>query len=322
VTGFVDRLGRDRRDRRTVMVTGTPRRLALAAIAELEAGPRGWYGGLAAVQVAANGDALRRHDPACRRDPRRHRRSCGPGGEPAGRLRAGARRARVAGQGGLAVARARPLGGGRAAVGESRAARDATSAPQAAGAATPLPPGGLPRAVALRDGGDPFAAAVTDALQACGVSIDPAAKPVVLIRGDAALAVAEKCRRRPVWSRSATRLRGSSAARAGPVRSIRPEHGRLVRCLADERSAAGIAASSASSRCAMRRCASPRRRWRGRRRAAWQVWVRDDKPTPLVLADARPPHRLPADPPGVVLSDIAALDVLKAALVFAATAPA
>ncbi len=40
-----------------VMVTGTPRRLALAAIADLEAGPRGWYGGLA-VQVAANGDAL------------------------------------------------------------------------------------------------------------------------------------------------------------------------------------------------------------------------------------------------------------------------
>ena len=39
------------------MVTGTPRRLALAAIGELEAGPRGWYGGMV-VQVAANGDAL------------------------------------------------------------------------------------------------------------------------------------------------------------------------------------------------------------------------------------------------------------------------
>ena len=40
-----------------VMVTGTPRLLALQAIAELEASPRGWYGGLM-VQVAANGDAL------------------------------------------------------------------------------------------------------------------------------------------------------------------------------------------------------------------------------------------------------------------------
>ncbi|MCY7318589.1 MAG: chorismate-binding protein, partial [Ramlibacter sp.] len=40
-----------------VMVTGTPRAAALAAIAQLEASPRGWYGGLM-VQVASNGDAL------------------------------------------------------------------------------------------------------------------------------------------------------------------------------------------------------------------------------------------------------------------------
>jgi len=40
-----------------VMVTGTPRAKALAAIAEFEISPRGWYGGLV-VQVASNGDAL------------------------------------------------------------------------------------------------------------------------------------------------------------------------------------------------------------------------------------------------------------------------
>ena len=40
-----------------VMVTGTPRLAALQAITELEASPRGWYGGLM-VQVASNGDAL------------------------------------------------------------------------------------------------------------------------------------------------------------------------------------------------------------------------------------------------------------------------
>ncbi len=40
-----------------VMVTGTPRKQALQAIAQLEASPRGWYGGLV-VQVASNGDAL------------------------------------------------------------------------------------------------------------------------------------------------------------------------------------------------------------------------------------------------------------------------
>jgi anthranilate/para-aminobenzoate synthase component I len=39
------------------MVTGTPRGPALAAIAQLEASPRGWYGGLA-VQVRADGSAL------------------------------------------------------------------------------------------------------------------------------------------------------------------------------------------------------------------------------------------------------------------------
>ncbi len=40
-----------------VMVTGTPRAQALAAISEFEISPRGWYGGLV-VQVASNGDAL------------------------------------------------------------------------------------------------------------------------------------------------------------------------------------------------------------------------------------------------------------------------
>ena len=39
------------------MLTGTPRRHALAAIEALEASPRGWYGGLG-LQVSADGDAL------------------------------------------------------------------------------------------------------------------------------------------------------------------------------------------------------------------------------------------------------------------------
>jgi hypothetical protein len=40
-----------------VMLTGAPRAEALRAISELEASPRGWYGGMVA-QVASNGDAL------------------------------------------------------------------------------------------------------------------------------------------------------------------------------------------------------------------------------------------------------------------------
>ena len=68
VVHAVDRLaGRLRADRDAwdaivataapVMLTGAPRAEALRAIAELEASPRGWYGGMVA-QVAANGDAL------------------------------------------------------------------------------------------------------------------------------------------------------------------------------------------------------------------------------------------------------------------------
>jgi len=68
VVHAVDRLaGRLRADRDAwdaivataapVMLTGTPRAQALRAIAELEASPRGWYGGMVA-QVASNGDAL------------------------------------------------------------------------------------------------------------------------------------------------------------------------------------------------------------------------------------------------------------------------
>ena len=212
------------------MVTGTPRRLALAAIADLEAGPRGWYGGLA-VQVAANGDALVGTilRAAAIRDGIAEVRT---GGD----LLADSEPAREEHESRVkAVSLWRALGLSVAAELQSAIAggADAASAQKVVSAATRrdrnCPPRALPLAVALRDGGDPFSAAVTDALQACGVAIEPEAKPVVRIGSDAAMRGAEDA------SEIGFVAIGDAGARvlgnAGwTVRSIRPEHGRLVRC--------------------------------------------------------------------------------------------
>ena len=50
----------------------------------------------------------------------------------------------------------------------------------------------------------------------------------------------------------------------------------------------------------------------------WQVWVRDDSANPLVLANAARRIVCLLIRPESLLSDVAALDVLKAALAFAA----
>ena len=84
------------------MVTGTPRPSALAAIGQLEASPRGWYGGLM-VLVRADGDALAGtilraaaiHDGIA---------EVRTGGDLHGRLQPRARRERVTPEGALVVA--------------------------------------------------------------------------------------------------------------------------------------------------------------------------------------------------------------------------
>ena len=56
--------------------------------------------------------------------------------------------------------------------------------------------------------------------------------------------------------------------------------------------------------------------------SSWQVWVRDETDRPLVLADARRRIVCLLIRPESLLSDSAALEVLKAALAFAAAPPA
>ena len=303
-----------------VMVTGTPRRLALAAIADLEAGPRGWYGGLA-VQVAANGDALVGTilRAAVLRDGIAEVRT---GGD----LLADSDPAREEHESRVkAVSLWRALGLAVADALQSSIAggTDGSDAQAPAGSATPTDGLGseraLPTAVALRDAGDPFAAAIRDALQACGVRIDDAARPAVLIGGD------------PVPCAEASRRAdglvaiGDAAARvledAGwTVRSIRPEHGRLVRCVPTAAAPPGVPRRPfVAMRYATLALDAGPRAGPGDR-AAWQVWVRDADEAPLVLAE--PGRRIVGllIRPESLLSDPSALDVLKAALVFA-TAP-
>ncbi|HYD76108.1 chorismate-binding protein [Ramlibacter sp.] len=143
-----------------VMLTGTPRPQALQAIAELEASPRGWYGGMV-VQVASNGDALAGTilRAAAVRDGIAEVRTGGdlladsapPREEAESRLKT------------RSVWRAFGL--------ETDAATNATAA--APGARRPL-------AVQLQAEGDPFAAALADCLAGLNLAIDPAADVVVV----------------------------------------------------------------------------------------------------------------------------------------------
>jgi hypothetical protein len=300
-----------------VMVTGTPRRLALDAIADLEAGPRGWYGGLV-VQVAANGAALVGTilRAAAIRDGIAEVRT---GGD----LLADSEPAREEHESRVkAVSLWRALGLSVAAELQSSVAGgpEAGSAPASADASPPASPPrskAPPRAVALRDADDPFAAAVADALRACGVRLEDAASPVVLIGGDAVLCGAELLRGTGLVAigDAAARVLGSSG---WTVRAIRPEHGRLVRCLPT--SAAPVSMQRppfvAMRYATLALDTAPDGEGDDSR---WQVWVRDDNANPLVLADADRRIVCLLIRPESLLSDIAALDVLKAALAFAAT---
>ena len=222
------------------MLTGTPRRLALAAIEALEAGPRGWYGGRV-VQVGAGGCAI---VGTVRR---------------AVALRTGVAEGRT---GGDLMADSNP----ERAEHESRVKAvslwRAPGLPVEAGLQASIEgqPSGpkqridrLPPAVALLDAGDPFADAVAETLLGLQLRLDAAATPVVLIGADAARCFEAASRG------SGLVAIGDAAARvlqhAGfAVASIRPEHGRSMRCVptAD----APWTEQRASRRCAMRPSAS------------------------------------------------------------------
>ncbi len=266
-----------------VMVTGTPRAEALAAIAELEASPRGWYGGMV-VQVDGTGDAL------------------------AGTiLRAAAVR------GGVAQVRTGGdlLAGSSPAREEKEARLKTRSLWRAFGleeAAAPAAEGGgphaLPSAVRLAAGDDAFAAALADCLAGLGLDL----------RGAAAVTVLAGTQR--IAAPSQVLAIGDAAAlllqaEGHPVQAIEPQHGLLVRC-----TRAAAAPGGAGSFIAARSL-----RWQlGGRKAApgWRVWATDEERLPQVLVHEERRLACFLVRPDSLLSQPAAVELLRAALALCA----
>jgi isochorismate synthase EntC len=236
------------------MVTGTPRAPALAAIAQLEAGPRGWYGGLA-VQVRADGCAL------------------------AGTiLRAAVVRAGVAEvrTGGDLLADSVPERE------EQESRLKAISLWRALGledapAATAMRDTGaaLPPAVSLDDALDPFANALRDTLMGLGVRVEPGARPSV--RGGHA---GHDAGDRHVVALGDAALRLLRLAGCAVV-PITPAHGRLVHCTPTEPGAWPGAAPFTAARYATLALAPGAALPDG-----WQVWAQDDTGAPVILVHA------------------------------------
>ncbi|MEO8526658.1 MAG: chorismate-binding protein [Caldimonas sp.] len=289
------------------MVTGTPRAAALAAIAAHEDGPRGWYGGMV-VEVRASGAA--RVGTMLR----------------AATVRSGVAEVRT---GGDLLADSDPareeLESRVKAVSLWRAlglAVDGDLDASVAGGkeSHDVAKGVLPQAVALRDGGDPFGAAVADTLRGLGLVLDAAVAPVVLVGGDDASAreQAEKQSGLVALGDAAARvLRASGVA----VQEIAAEHGRLVTCVP----VPGAPGIDARPFVAMRyatlaldesiRVIDDKLSGGGDAVAVWAPWLRDDAGRPLVLAFGRTVCFLVR--PESLLSDPLARDLLRAAIVFA-----
>ena len=271
-----------------VMVTGTPRAEALRAIAELEASARGWYGGLM-VQVAANGDAL------------------------AGTiLRAAAVRNGVAEvrTGGDLMADSSPEREEQ----ESRLktlslwrAFGLEAALATSPAAQQQPDITLPAAVHLVDAGDPFGNAMRDCLRGLGLTLSAHAPCRVLVgSGDMVTAADQHV---VAIGDAAVQLLGASG---WPVVPQRPEHGRTLTCTttaaAPWRSERPFAAARYAS-AALQDFASP---------PGWEAWVLDEQGNPVALAHAGRRVVCLLFRPDSLMSGPQALQVLCAALVFAA----
>ena len=289
-----------------VMVTGTPRAAALAAIAAHEAGPRGWYGGLVVevrgdgaarvgtilraatvkggvAEVRTGGDLVTGSDPA--REELESRIKAVSLWRALGLAVDGDLEARVAG------------GAGRSSAGE----------------------GELPGSVALRCEGDPFAAALAECLRALGLALDPAATTLVVAGGDdaAAQALAEGDRGFVAIGDAAARvLRASGRA----VVAKAPRHGRLVDCVPVAGTPSATMRPFTAMRYATLALAEECRRTNAADEdGAWSAcWLRDAAGTPLVVARPAPPAVCFLIRPESLLSDPLALDLLRAAIAFAA----
>jgi len=264
-----------------VMVTGYPRQRALAAIEQLEASPRGWYGGMV-VQMSGNGDAL-----------------------VGTILRAAAVRDGIAQvrTGGDLMANSSPEREEQEWLLKSRSLWRAfglenDAPPRPSGPANAAPP-----AVALLDGSDPFAAAVADCLRGFGVVLDPYAR-VALGAGIRADLVLPPSRMVAIGD-AATRLLGREGF---AVQAITPEQGRPVLCI-PQGQACGMAAAPFTAARYLRFAPVLEPMQPG-----WEAWARDEAGHPQALA--HPGLRLVCllFRPESLLSEPGARDMLSGAL--------
>ncbi|CAN5463239.1 hypothetical protein BH11PSE7_BH11PSE7_36240 [soil metagenome] len=274
-----------------VMVTGTPRRVALPLIEELEGSPRGWYGGLM-VQVAGDGTALvgtilraavlrgNLVEVRCGGDlmadsdpPREERES---------RLKA------------LSLWRA--LGMEEAAV---------PAASRAGGGAVGTT--GLPVALFTTD--DPFANALADTVAGLGCVLHASAR-VRLVAGTAAPASDVALHTVAVGDAAALVLREAGFA----VHEVAPEHGRVIHCTTTPQAPwqargftcaryATVAVDFAATTAAVQQ--------------EWAVWALDAAAQPVVLVHAARRVACLLMRPDSLMADEAARLVFKEALLFA-----
>lgn len=286
-----------------VMLTGTPRKLALAAIAQLEGSPRGWYGGMM-VRVGADGSALVGTilRAACIRHGVAEVRTGGdlladsdpPREERESRLKA--------------ISLWRALGLAPQAVPSGVAQAGVAAQPQ-------LQPQPFPASVALCDGGDPLSATTSHALRGLGVTLDARAALRVLIGSDP-----DACRQAMAGSRGLVAL-GDAALRVlactgMAVQACQPEHGRLLRCHSTPQAPWPDAQPFLSARYATLALAPGVEA--ALAHAGWAVWAHDDAGRALALAHAETRHVCLLFRPDSLLGDTGALAALRAALRFAA----
>ncbi|MDI1237731.1 MAG: chorismate-binding protein [Polaromonas sp.] len=268
-----------------VMVTGTPRAEALRAIAELEASPRGWYGGLM-VQVASNGDAL------------------------AGTiLRAAAVRGNVAEvrTGGDLMADSSPEREEQESRLKTLSLWRAFGLEPAATRSTGQPGIALPAAVHLMNAGDPFGHAMRDCLLGLGLDLTPQA-PCGLLVGPGEPAACPEQHLVAVGD-AALRLLGKSG---WTVLHDRPAHGRTLLCTTTAEAPWHSDSPFAATRYASAALQT------GELLAGWQAWALDEQGQPVALAHAGRRLVCLLFRPDSMLSSPQALQLLRAALAFAA----
>lgn len=275
-----------------VMLTGTPRQHALAAIARLEAGPRGWYGGMV-VQVAADGGALvgTLLRAASLRDGIAEVRTGGdlmadsdpPREEHESRLKA--------------ISLWRALGLSDDAAAPAAPAQIATLA--------------MPQAVALHDGADPWAQTAAAALQGLGLQLDAQAAVHVLIGPDAATAAQGSQGAQGVVALGDAALR-VLALHGFAVVPCAPAHGRMLRVqpapAAPWSAAPFLAPRYATLALDAARPAPP----------GWQVWAQGEDGAPLALAHPATRRACLLFRPEALLADAAARAALRQTIAWAA----